>query len=182
MFGRPWLVVPVYVVDDDELLVTYIPEGAPFGFPAGSWPTPDGRHPWHVKRAWEGHGTLMLQRPDESYAVWHFWAGPERRFTGWYINLQEPFRRTGVGYDTSDLELDILVAPDGSWAFKDWDLVDQRVSEGRFSAGQADLIRELGRRISGELERGEIWWDQSWSSWRPDPNWPTPCLPTGWEG
>ena len=37
--GRPWLGIPVYVVSDEpELLVTYIPERAPFGFAEGDWP------------------------------------------------------------------------------------------------------------------------------------------------
>ena len=182
VLGHPWLVVPVVVVDDDDaLLVTYIPEGAPFGFPAGEWPTPDGRHPWHTRLAWEGHGTLMLQRPGDSYAIWHFWTGPERTFAGWYINLQEPFRRTSVGYDTQDLELDILVTPQGSWTYKDWDLVEQRVHEGRFTAGQAEEIRTDAKRIAGDLSNGERWWDPSWSSWLPDRSWPKPSLPAGWD-
>ena len=181
--GRPWLVVPVVVVqDDDDLLVTYIPEGAPFGFPSGEWPTNDGRHPWHGRPGWQGHGTLMLQRPGESHAVWHFWHGAERTFTGWYVNLQEPFRRTTIGYDTQDLELDILVAPNGSWTFKDWDLVDQRVAEGRFSPSQAEAIRADGERIAADLTGGQFWWDRAWSAWEPDPTWPKPSLPIGWDG
>ena len=57
----PWLGVVVYVVEDSpDALVTYLPSGAPLGFPTGSWPTPDGRHPWHTKDAWQGHGTLMV--------------------------------------------------------------------------------------------------------------------------
>ena len=51
-------------------------------------------HPWHGRTRWEGHGVLMLQRPGEAHAIWVFWHGPEREFTGWYVNLQEPFRRT----------------------------------------------------------------------------------------
>ena len=48
--GRAWLEVPVIVVrDDDELLATFIAQGAPFRFPPGPWPTPHGRHPWHGK-------------------------------------------------------------------------------------------------------------------------------------
>ncbi len=68
--GRPWLGTIVFVVrDTPDLLVSYLPEDAPFGFPEGDWPG-DGRHPWHGRGAWEGHGVLMLQRPGESYAVW----------------------------------------------------------------------------------------------------------------
>ena len=44
---------------------------------------------------------------------WVFWHGPERAFHGWYLNLQEPFRRTPQGYDTQDLELDIWVPAEG---------------------------------------------------------------------
>jgi hypothetical protein len=57
------------------------------------------------RAAWHGHGVLMQQRPDEAHAIWIFWDGPEREFRGWYVNLQEPLRRTAVGYDTQDLEL-----------------------------------------------------------------------------
>src|SRR4051794_23709614 len=106
--GRPWLEVPVVVVRDEaELLATYIAEGAPFQFPEGDWPTATGRHPWSGRERWTGHGVLMLQRPGEAHAIWVFWHGPDRVFRGWYVNLQEPFRRTDIGYDTQDLELDV---------------------------------------------------------------------------
>jgi len=50
------------------------------------------------------------------HAIWVFWRGPQREFAGWYVNLQEPFRRTSRGVDTQDLELDIVIAPDGDLA------------------------------------------------------------------
>lgn len=85
--GRVWAEIPVIVVrDTPDLLATYIAEGAPLRFPAGRWPTADGLHPWHGKSTWSGHGTLMLQRPDDMHAIWHFWKGDEREFAGWYIN------------------------------------------------------------------------------------------------
>ena len=88
--GRAWLEAAAIVVEDTpELLASYIPEGSPFRFPAGDWPTRNGLHPWHGKERWHGHGVLMLQRPGESYAIWVFWFRPEREFRGWYVNLQE---------------------------------------------------------------------------------------------
>ena len=176
--GRPWLEVPVIVVEDGpELLATYIPEGAPFRFPAGDWPSPDGRHPWHGKERWLGHGVLMLQRPGDSYAIWVFWHGPTRAFRGWYVNLQEPFRRTAIGYDTQDLELDIWVPVDGGWVLKDDHVMEERIREGRFTPSQVAATRAEAERITDELDAGRRWWADSWAEWRPDPAWPTPSFP-----
>jgi Protein of unknown function (DUF402) len=43
----------------------------------------------------------------------HFWRGEHDAFTCWYVNLEEPFHRTPIGIDFADLELDIVVLPDG---------------------------------------------------------------------
>ena len=177
--GRPWCVCPVVVVEDTpELLVTYLPEEAPFAFP----PSADGRpHPWSAKRSWAGHGVLVLRRPGEAYSVWHFWNGPARRFAGWYLNLEEPFRRTAIGYDTQDLELDVWIPADGSWTFKDEDLLDERVGDGRYPEEQAEATRALGAEIGAMLDRGERWWDGRWAAFAPDPAWRAPAFPEGWE-
>jgi hypothetical protein len=170
--GRPWLEVPVVVVrDEPELLATYIAEGTPFSFPEGSFPTPDGRHPWHCRRRWEGHGVLMLQRPGDAHAIWVFWDGPDREFHGWYVNLQEPFRRTDRGYDTQDLELDIWVPAEGGWEWKDAEVLDERIREGRYTADQVEETWAEGRRVVAELDAGRRWWDPGWAEWAPDPTW-----------
>jgi Protein of unknown function (DUF402) len=177
--GRPWCVAPVVVVEDaPELLVTYLPEEAPFAFP----PSADGRpHPWLGKRRWKGHGVLTLRRPGEAYAVWHFWEGPERSFAGWYLNLEEPFRRTRIGYDTQDLELDVWIPVDGHWRFKDEEKLDERVGEGRYTEAQATATRSLGRELGAMLDSGERWWDERWTAFEPDPAWRAPAFPEGWE-
>ncbi|MGZ4319999.1 MAG: DUF402 domain-containing protein [Gaiellaceae bacterium] len=176
--GQAWLEVPVIVVrDDDDLLATFIAQGAPFRFPPGPWPAPHGRHPWHGKERWHGHGVLMLQRPGEGHAVWLFWRGARRTFAGWYVNIQEPFRRTPAGYDTQDLELDIWVPLDRPWEWKDEELLERRVEEGRFTAEQVIEIRGEGERIARELDSGRRWWDEAWAGWQPDPAWPTPSFP-----
>lgn len=146
--GKPWFAMAGHVVvDEPEQLVVHVPGGAPFGFPPGPWHTPDGRHPWQHLSAWEGHGVLMVLRPDVDHAVWHFWTGPGRAFACWYVNFQEPFRRTAVGYDTSDLELDLVMFPDGSWTLKDWDLVDTKVERGVITADRAEAVRAEGLRL-----------------------------------
>jgi hypothetical protein len=178
--GRPWMCTVVFVVDDGpDMLVTYLPEGAPFSFPRSA----DGRpHPWLGKERWRGHGVLMLQRPAESYAVWHFWDGPERRFAGWYLNLQRPLRRTPIGYDTQDLELDVWIPATGHWSFKDEDKLEERRADGRFTEAEVVEIRSIGSEIAELLDRGERWWDETWTRFEPDPSWREPTFPAGWDG
>jgi uncharacterized protein DUF402 len=177
--GTPWQASPVVVVDDGPgLLATYIPEDAPFAFP----PSADGRpHPWAGRGRWSGHGVLVLRRPGEAYSVWHFWDGPERRFVGWYLNLEEPFRRTSIGYDTQDLELDVWIPTGEPWRFKDEEKLDERVADGRYTAEQVAATRTLGTAIGAMLDRGEPWWGERWTSFEPDPGWRAPAFPDGWE-
>jgi hypothetical protein len=171
--GRCWLAVPVVVVqDNDELLATYIASGAPFTFFPGPWPGETGHQPWHRNREGGGNGGLMLQRPGETYAIWIFWDGPGREFRGWYVNFQEPFRRTADGYDTQDLELDIWAPVDGPWEWKDDEVLEQRIDEGRFTPEQVAAVRVEGWRVADFLDAGERWWDDAWAGWRP---------PTGWD-
>ncbi len=166
----------IVVADLPDMLATYLPEGAPFAFAENH---PQGKHPWEGRRAWHGHGVLMLQRPGESYAVWHFWDGSDRSFAGWYMNIQEPFRRTAVGFDTQDLELDLWAPAGGGWELKDNDLLDVRVTEGRFTAARAGEIRAIGATIAGLLDADEGWWG-GWTSWEPDPGWAPATPPQGW--
>lgn len=102
---------------------------------------------------------LELRRPGDAYSVVHFWRGENGAFTCWYVNLEEPFRRTPIGFDSSDQELDIVVLPDRSWFFKDWDLLDQHVARGRYSPELVATIRAEGLRIGAELDARTHWWD-----------------------
>ncbi|MCP3883324.1 MAG: DUF402 domain-containing protein [Sulfitobacter sp.] len=122
-----------------------------------------------------------MQRPHDHYAIWHFWDGPDREFVCWYLNLQTAFVRTPRGYDTQDLELDIVVSPDGSHVVKDAEVLDDRVAEGRFSAELIDWIRAYGAGLVDRLESEGPWWDQTWADWAPDGDWVNPQLPPAWD-
>jgi Protein of unknown function (DUF402) len=175
--GLPWLSIPVEVVDDaPELLVLHLPNGAPFGFHRDH---PLGAHPWSRKERFDGNGVLMLQRPGERYAIWHFWDGPERRFRGWYVNFQEPFRRRAFGFDTQDQELDLWLPIGGEPEWKDVDLLAERVRQGRFSQAEQAAIHAEGNRVYAQVAGAERWWDPRWSTWAPDGG-PPPELPEGW--
>ncbi len=180
--GRPWFGTVVRVVRDSPgQLVTYTPTGAPFGFPDGDWP--GGLHPWRGRTGWTGHGALEVQRPGETHAIWHFWEEPGRRFAGWYLNFQRPYVRTEIGFDTLDLELDIWLpaGEKGAWRWKDAEVLDERVREGRYTQAEIDQVRRDGDRAAADLNAGRRWWDESWSRFVPDPGWEPPALPAGWE-
>jgi hypothetical protein len=168
----------VVVLDSPELLALYMPEGSPLRFAPDFFGAP---HPWSGKDRWNGHGVLQLQQPDAMHAVWVFWNGPEREVGAWYINLQEPFRRSRFGVDTQDLELDIVVSPGGSWRYKDDEKLEDWVRRGRWTAEEVAKIRAEGSRVARLLDEGRRWWSDEWADWRPDPNWPAPTVPVDWD-
>jgi hypothetical protein len=168
----------IVVADSPELLALYMPEGSPLAFAPDFFGEP---HPWSHKDRWEGHGVLQLQRPGEMHAVWVFWEGTDRRLGAWYVNLQEPFRRTSLGFDTQDLELDIVVSPDGDWRLKDDEKLEGWIERGRWTPGKVAEIRAEGSRIEGLLDSGRRWWSEEWADWQPDPDWPAPRLPVDWD-
>ncbi len=167
----------IVVEDSPSLLVLYMPGGSPLAFADDFFGAP---HPWSGRDRWEGHGVLQLQRPGEIYAIWVFWHGVAREFRGWYVNLQEPFRRTSKGFDTQDLELDLVIDLDGRWEYKDDEKLDAWVGRGRWTAAEVSVIRREGAAIAEELEAGRRWWSDDWATWEPEPGWEVPTLPSDW--
>ena len=168
----------IVVSDTDDLLALYMPEGSRLAFPLKDFF--GAPHPWSGKDRWHGHGVLQLQRPGEMHAVWVFWEGPERALGAWYVNIQEPFRRSSIGFDTQDLELDIVIAPGGAWRVKDDEHLKAWIERGRWTRDEVAAIRAEGDRIIAELEAGRRWWSDDWAAWEPDPAWPTLDLPADW--
>jgi hypothetical protein len=96
------------------------------------------------------------------------------------VNLQEPFRRTRRGFDTQDLELDIVVELDGAWRYKDDEALDAWIERGRWTEAEVAAIRREGAAIAAELDAGRRWWSDDWAVWEPDPAWRVPSLPVDW--
>jgi protein associated with RNAse G/E len=109
-----------------------------------------------------------------------FWEADTWRFDGWYVNLQSPFVRTSLGFDATDDILDIEVEPDGSWAWKDEDELEQAVRAKALTPSRAAAIRREGERVIKKLEDSDGSFPTSFVDWRPDARWPIPELPDGW--
>lgn len=170
--GEEYIAVPVRVVENaGDLLAVYVAEGTRFSFPE-PWPF-GAEHPWAHAGTWRGeHGSLMLMRAQHAYAIGHFWEGEERRFKGWYVNMQEPFRREGLSYVTQDQELDIWIEPDGTWRWKDEQELEDWVGRGRFTREEVTEIRRAGERVVVDWP-----FPTGWEEWAPDPAWDVPRLP-----
>lgn len=133
------------------------------------------------RRTWDTHHVLMLMRPGDAYSPQAFVREEDGELVAWYINLQEPFRRSRLGFDTMDAVLDIVCPPDlSSWAWKDEDELDRVVELGLAPRELADEIRASGEAVIDLIERGEAWWTE-WAGWTPDRDLPIPQLPEGWD-
>jgi predicted RNA-binding protein associated with RNAse of E/G family len=180
---RIWSARPATVVRDDDLAMFHIPSGVRWMCPR----TPSG--PWlRLKqdgwvldeRTWNAH-VLSFAVSGEAHAVLLFF-DEDWTARSWYVNLQEPLRRTVAGFDYLDQALDIVVALDrSSWRWKDEDELAEEVRLGVFSEEQAAMFRAEGERALRRLVEGDPPFDRDWTSWRPDPRWTRPELPPGWD-
>lgn len=189
MGNVPFVIVPLTVVTDEPDRNAHF---IPFGTTYLGRTRPDGTALPRVmtleefresgavltRRIWKRHA-LVTTSPTAASAIRTWWT-PEWEFGGWYVNLQEPLRRTPTGFTTEDHYLDILVAPDLTWRWKDEDELAWAVERGRVTPAKAAAIRAEGERVIGLVERGAFPFDGTLTGWRPDPNWPVPTLGDAW--
>ncbi|MEU0557791.1 DUF402 domain-containing protein [Dactylosporangium sp. NPDC006015] len=178
-----WAKATRLVADDDRGLLLWLPEGAEFacrvdadGRPLRAAPTVEayGAAPL-ATRTWRGYDVLLLHPPGAAHSVWWFFAGGE--FAGWYVNLESPAVRRGGGIDVVDHHLDIDVAPDRRWRWKDEDEFTDCIGRpGFWSAEQAAAIRAEGERVAAAVEAGRFPFDGTWCDFTPG-SWPLPKLP-----
>jgi hypothetical protein len=167
--GRVWNVNAVTVAqDDDEAIVLWHPGGAPALRGEGdlfgerrlvSKPMPQG--------------LLRLTRPGRAHSVLHF-RHADGSFRGWYVNLEEPLRRTPDGFEFEDHILDIWIEPGADPRWLDEDELADALARGLMTPAAAAAARAEGERVLAEWP-----FPTGWEEWRPDPGWglPPPLQP-----
>jgi hypothetical protein len=173
----------ITVRDEHALQIFYRPPGSPLGRAVDS----TGRELKIPDRDWKlesaagsGRRVLSFAFPDRPYAVLMMWE--DGGFWGWYLNLQAPLARTPIGFDTVDHVLDVVIGPDGtSPEMKDQDELEEAVALGLFSPQDAAAFHRWADRAAEHVLRREPPFDRDWRGWEPDPIWPSPQLPSGWD-
>jgi hypothetical protein len=181
--GRVFEARPTIVVQDDpQQIMLLLPGGVRCGLPIGE----DGRElrlpdrPWHLEIRPRGDQSILsFAWPETPYSVL-LWTADDARQV-WYVNLQDPLTRTGLGFDTVDHALDVVIELDrSSWRWKDEEELAEAVRDGLFTPEEATGFRAWGKRAVERVLSREPPFDRDWVGWRPDPIWPIPELRPGW--
>ncbi|MFB7355810.1 DUF402 domain-containing protein [Streptomyces gardneri] len=196
--GRVWSEQALRVIDDtDQALITACAPGAQVRWPAlyararaeddrsvrteafdalatGEWELADA--------VWQETELVLWKPPETWFSVNAFYIPDEerdggRRLRNWYVNFERPTIRNPGGFDTFDLAVDLLVAPDlTSWHWKDEDeyahlrrlgvITDTEHHAVNAARGQALAMIAQQTGVFADAER--------WAVWRWDPAWPAP--------
>ena len=183
--GELWWACPVYVVQDSTELIA-------FYWPAGTLVKRWERRPAvqdlltpHVQlinAEWIETDVLSLVQPGTAHSIDIMWEAGQRIQRCWYVHLQEPLRRTGIGFDTMDQILDIVISPDRShWRWKDEEEFTEAERIGVYSPKEAQAIRLEGERVIAMLRSQATPFYDCWEAWDPPEEWDGPSFPVGWE-
>jgi protein associated with RNAse G/E len=137
---------------------------------------------WEMHRfVWHTNRLLILLEPDQYYASYYFWQADKNQFLCYYVNFQLPFRRSETGFDTFDLELDIIIEPTYEWRWKDLDEYQKGIECGILRQEWIQEIDAAKQEIFDRLEKRQYTFNGSWLNWLPDRTWSTPKLPEQWD-
>ncbi|MFC0673264.1 DUF402 domain-containing protein [Brachybacterium hainanense] len=177
--------------DDEELLVVMTRPGSGLASRAGRRGGPRGRNVVNAQweglydvASWEGSTVVRVHLRGESWSLWRWHDGRDwtRR---WYGNLEDPWRRTTIGYDTQDWALDVVAegipgTDDWEVFLKDEDELAWYAEESVFDPQQVEHIRRTGDELMDLLRRGTGLVGADWSRWLPRDDAPVVPLPAAW--
>ena len=179
-----WAYPTILVQDTPELIAYYLRAGT-MGKNVSHRVSPtemlDAESIEIVDHQWHRTDVLMLTVPGETFSVYYMWETGTKNLDCIYINLQEPLRRTSIGFDSMDNVLDVVIHPDmDQWRWKDEDEFEEAQSVGVYSPEKARQIRADGEAaIDLVLSRRRGMYEK-WKLWEVNPHWEIPALPPFW--
>jgi hypothetical protein len=137
--------------------------------------TPPDEYVWN-------RDTLRLMFPGACHSVWLSWdgAGATRRLLRYFVNLEEPFRRTPAGFDTQDHTLDIEVTPQLECSWRDESDFEKHVELEFYTPELAAAVRAEGRKVIEAITQRTHPCLSGWPQWSPDSQWSVPAIPPTW--
>ena len=182
--GKLWWACPAHVVQDNpELIALYWPVGTPTRSPIRR-PTVEDELFNRIQledRNWTDNDVLSLNLPGAAHSIELMWKAGTSKVRCWYVHLQEPLRRTRIGFDTMDQILDIVISPNcSSWNWKDEDEFADAEAIGVYSHEKAQSIRQEGERVIALLKTNAAPFSEGWEKWTPPLEWGIPAFPLGW--
>jgi hypothetical protein len=149
------------------------------GGPRGRNMVPGGWDGGYQPHTWTGDGVLRVHVPGQPWSTWR-WLGP----TGWtahsYVNLESPWVRTPLGFDTADWILDVIADADGSHTLKDEDEFFWAIETGKFGAERAVAVERACQEAIAAVTAHAFPFAADWDEWMPLPSTPL-ALAVGWE-
>jgi hypothetical protein len=166
--GKVWTARPVTVLRDAiDAIVVLLRVGTSYDYPSGVQPSRLAEREWVsgewelTTRRWYGHDIVRITAPGQPWDVW--WPAPHTK-ADWYVNFQEPLRRTPQGFDTLDHVLDLVVSRDlKECRWKDVEDFQRAQQLGILSADQAASIQREANKLVEQLAAGDVPWDTSWA-------------------
>jgi len=192
---KPWYIQSVRVVKDTptETALLLLP-GAECAAPPGYIHQKHGDHShwdrwrdllsgaWSLEKyRWHTNRFLILLEPEKYFATIFIWKHSSDVFQGYYINFQLPFKRSQCGFDTYDLELDLVIDPDFKWHWKDVNEYEEGVRLGAIRPEWMRGIDSARKDIFERIEQRSYPLNSHWLDWRPAPDWPPTDLPPDWK-
>lgn len=187
-----YAVAGTVVLDSDDLVVVATLPGSDLRVRAGQGDGPNARivlpAAWdgtYVERVWQGPRVVRVHRRGDRWSVWR-WHDGERWTPDWYGNLESPWRRSALGFETQDWALDVVGRGDpvaGPWevGFKDEDELAWMVGCGHVTEAHAGHVRRVGAVLRQRAQDAGWPFDADWDAWLPDAGWTATALPGGWE-
>ena len=192
---RVWSARSVIVVKDDleETILLLLP-GAQCAYPEGYFRWKHGDYSqgsrWQEAKSnawkfrifeWERNRFLVFLEPRKYYAVSCVWDHETDHFACYYIDYQLPYQRSHCGFDTLDLDLDMVIDPHLNWRWKDEDAYLEGIREGGIHEEWVQRIEHSKQEVLDKIQKRHYPLDGSWMHWRPEAAWQPPRLAEGWE-
>ena len=180
-----WAYPTIVIQDTAELIALYMPAGV-LGKDTDHNPTPKellSAEKINIADCqWERTDVLFLIIPGESFSTYAMWETGTNNLNCWYVNLQEPIKRTRIGFDTMDNMLDVVISPDmNEWKWKDDDEFAEAQKVGFYSREKAHEIWAEGERAVKLVTSERRLMYEKWATWQANPEWSLPKLSPLWD-